>query len=137
MGTGSPLKPVVLFDGICNLCTGSVLFAIKRDKEAKLLFSSLQSPFGQSQLTKYGLPLGEFNTFFLLKGEKIYSKSDAALEVVRELNGLWPVLYIFKIVPTFIRNAVYDFVSKNRYKWFGKKNACMIPTPELNARFIN
>jgi predicted DCC family thiol-disulfide oxidoreductase YuxK len=137
MGAHTPLKPVILFDGVCNLCTGSVLFAIKRDKKAKLLFSSLQSPFGQSQLTKYGLPLGEFNTFFLLKGERVYNKSDAALEVAKELSGLWPVLYLLKIFPRFIRNWVYDFVSKNRYKWFGKKDACMIPTPDLKARFLN
>jgi predicted DCC family thiol-disulfide oxidoreductase YuxK len=137
MGTGSPLKPIILFDGVCNLCTGSVLFTIKRDRSSKFLFASLQSSFGQSQMVKYGLPIREFNTFFLLKGEKVYRKSDAALEVVRELSGLWPVLYVFKVVPTFIRNAVYDFVSKNRYKWFGKKDSCMIPTPALQARFIN
>jgi predicted DCC family thiol-disulfide oxidoreductase YuxK len=137
MGASTTVKPIFLFDGICNLCTGAVLFVIKRDRSAKFSFASLQSPFGQSQLTKLGLPVGEFNTFFLLKGDTVFKKSDAALEVVKDLNGLWPVLYIFKIVPAFIRNAAYDFVSKNRYRWFGKKDVCMIPTPELNSRFIN
>ncbi len=86
---------------------------------------------------KFGLPVGELNTIFLIKGGKIFKKSDAALEIARGLNGLWPAFYIFKIVPSFIRNAVYDLIAKNRYRWFGKQDACMIPTPELKARFLN
>jgi predicted DCC family thiol-disulfide oxidoreductase YuxK len=144
MGSDTPLKPahlpdrqVILFDGVCNLCTGSVLFVIKRDRAAKFSFASLQSPYGQDQLMKFGMPVGELNTIFLVKDGKIFKKSDAALEIARRLNGLWPALYIFKIVPAFIRNAIYDLIAKNRYRWFGKQDACMIPTPGLKARFLD
>jgi predicted DCC family thiol-disulfide oxidoreductase YuxK len=133
----SPLKPIVLFDGVCNLCNGSVLFIIKRDREAKFSFASLQSSFGQSQLKKFNLPLGELNTIFLIKDEKFFQKSDAALEIAKGMSGLWPTLYVFKIIPRFIRNFVYYLIAKNRYRWFGKQEACMIPTPELKARFID
>lgn len=131
------LKPIILFDGVCNLCNGSVLFIIKRDPEAKFSFASLQSSFGQSQLKKFNLPLGELNTIFLIKDENFFHKSDAALEIAKGMSGLWPALYIFKIIPSFIRNFVYDLIAKNRYRWFGKQDACMIPTPELKARFID
>lgn len=137
MGTNTPLKPVVLFDGVCNLCTGSVLFVIKRDRTANFSFASLQSIYGQSQLMKFGLPIDQLNTIFLIKGEKFFKKSDAALEIARGLSGLWPVFYLFKIIPTFIRNGIYDLIAKNRYRWFGKQEACMIPTPELKSRFID
>jgi predicted DCC family thiol-disulfide oxidoreductase YuxK len=144
MGTDTPLKSaclpdrqVVLFDGVCNLCTGSVLFVIKRDRTANFSFASLQSTYGQRQLVKFGLPIDQLNTIFLMKDEKLFKKSDAALEIARGLSGLWPVFYLFKIVPTFIRNGIYDLIAKNRYRWFGKQEACMIPTPELKARFID
>ncbi len=137
MAATPPLKPVVLFDGVCNLCNGSVLFIIKRDREAKFSFASLQSSFGQSQLRNFGLPVGELNTVFLIKNEKFFKKSDAALEIAKGMSGLWPALYVFKIIPSFIRNLVYDLIAKNRYRWFGKQDACMIPTPELKARFID
>ncbi len=131
------MSEVVLFDGVCNLCNGSVLFIIERDPEAKFSFASLQSPFGQSQLKKFGLPIDKLNTIFLIKGEKFFRKSDAALEIAKGMNGLWPVLYVFKIIPRFIRNFFYDLIAKNRYRWFGKQAACMVPTPELKARFID
>ncbi|MFM9837688.1 MAG: thiol-disulfide oxidoreductase DCC family protein [Cyclobacteriaceae bacterium] len=137
MGTSTSLKTVVLFDGVCNLCNGSVLFIIKRDQEAKFSFASLQSSFGQSQLRNFSLPVGELNTIFLIKDEKFFKKSDAALEIAKGMSGLWPALYVFKIVPRFIRNFFYDLIAKNRYRWFGKQDACMIPTPELKARFID
>jgi predicted DCC family thiol-disulfide oxidoreductase YuxK len=131
------MSEVVLFDGVCTLCNGSVLFIIKRDNKAKFTFASLQSSFGQSQLKKFGLPVRELNTIFLIKDEKFFKKSDAALEIAKGMNGLWPVLYVFKIIPSFIRNFIYDWIAKNRYRWFGKQEACMIPTPELKARFLN
>jgi predicted DCC family thiol-disulfide oxidoreductase YuxK len=136
MGTIAPLKPVILFDGICNLCNGSVLFIIKRDRSATFSFAALQSAYGQSQLAKFGLPASELNTILLIKDGKVFNRSNAALEIAKGLDGLWPMFYAFKIVPSFIRNVAYDFIAKNRYRWFGKQEACMIPTPELNARFI-
>jgi len=136
MGAVSPLKKVILFDGVCNLCNGAVLFIIKRDKKVKFSFASLQSTFGQNQLKKYGLSSEELSTIVLLKEGRIFTKSSAALEIAKELDGLWPAFYFFEIVPNFIRNFFYDFVAQNRYRWFGKREACMIPTPELKARFV-
>ena len=127
---------VVLFDGVCNLCSYSVQFIIKRDKHNKFLFASLQSPFGQDQLKVAGLDANEFYSIVLLKDGKVFLRSDAALEMVRQLSGLWPVLYIFKIVPRFVRDFFYNIISKNRYRLFGKRESCMIPSPEMKAKFI-
>ncbi|NOS56376.1 MAG: thiol-disulfide oxidoreductase DCC family protein [Cyclobacteriaceae bacterium] len=136
MGSVSSLKQVILFDGVCNLCNGAVLFVIKRDKKVKFSFASLQSSFGQIQLKQYGLSSDELSTIVLLKDGRIFTKSTAALEIAKNLDGLWPAFYFFRIVPPLIRNFVYDFIAQNRYRWFGKREACMIPTPELKARFI-
>jgi predicted DCC family thiol-disulfide oxidoreductase YuxK len=136
MGTIAAIKPIILFDGVCNLCNDSVLFIINRDRLAKFSFASLQSEYGQTQLKKFKLPVNELNTILLIKDGKVFSKSDAALEIARELSGWWPALYAFKIVPAFIRNVFYDIIAKNRYRWFGKQEACMIPTSELKARFV-
>jgi predicted DCC family thiol-disulfide oxidoreductase YuxK len=131
------MSEVVLFDGVCNLCNGAVLFIIKRDRAAKFSFASLQSEYGQVQLKKFGLPVNELNTIFLIKGGKFFKKSDAALEITRGMSGLWPAFYVSKIVPKFIRDATYDWIAKNRYRWFGKQETCMIPTPELKGRFLD
>jgi predicted DCC family thiol-disulfide oxidoreductase YuxK len=137
MGATHSLKhPTILFDGVCNLCNGSVLFIIKRDPHSKFRFSSLQSELGTKLLTEFEFPQGELSSVLLIKDERLYQKSNAALEIAKQLSGLWPVLYIFKIVPLFIRNGIYDWIASNRYRWFGKKDACMIPTPELKARFV-
>ena len=129
-------KPIILFDGICNLCNGAVQFIIKHDPEKKFLFTSLQSDAGQQLLKEYKLPSENFNSFLLLQDDTILSKSTAALKVASELKSAWKLLYIFIIVPKFIRDAVYSYIAANRYKWFGKKEVCMIPTPELQARFL-
>lgn len=129
-------KPIILFDGICNLCDGAVKFVIKHDPENQFLFASLQSEAGQLLLKQYKLPLENFNSFILIQDEKVYSKSTGALKVARQIKGVWSWLYIFIIIPAFIRDAVYAWIAQNRYKWFGKKEACMIPTPELKARFL-
>ncbi len=128
---------VILFDGVCNLCNGAVQFIIKRDKNSHFSFASLQSIEGQKLLRKYQLPLDNFSSFILIWNDKIYTKSTGALKVVKKLNGLWPLLYGFILIPKFIRDKVYDWIAENRYKWFGKKNECMIPTPQLKARFLN
>ena len=130
-------NPVILFDGICNLCSGSVQFIIKHDSKRQFRYASLQSDFGRQIMQHFGLPANELNSFILLEDEKIYTKSTGALRVAKKLNGLWPVLYAFIIVPPFVRNAVYSFIAKNRYKWFGKKEACWLPTPELKSLFLD
>jgi predicted DCC family thiol-disulfide oxidoreductase YuxK len=128
--------PIIFFDGVCNLCTGVVRFVIKHDPAQKFRFASLQSEVGQQLLEKYNLPTEEFGSFILFEKGKVYTRSSAALRVAKKLNALWPALYAFMIIPPFIRNGVYNWVARNRYKWFGKKEACWIPTPELNKLFI-
>lgn len=127
--------PVVLFDGVCNLCSASVQFIIKHDKKRLFRFASLQSPFGQAVAQHFGLPATELNSFILLQNRRIYTKSTGALRVARQLGGITSWLYVFIITPPFIRNAVYSFVARNRYKWMGKKDACWLPTPALRELF--
>ena len=129
-------ESIILFDGICNLCNGSVQYVLKHDKKKLFRFASLQSDSGQQLLKKYKLPHNNFNSFVLLQNEKAYLKSTAALMVAKQLGGFTQILYAFIIVPTFIRDAVYNLISKNRYKWFGKKESCMVPTTELQSRFL-
>lgn len=129
-------QPVVLFDGVCNLCSNTVQFIIKHDNKKQFRFASLQSSFGQAVMKHFGLPVNELNSFILLEQGKIYTKSTGALRLTKKMDGLLPLLYVFIIVPPFIRNAVYSFIANNRYKWFGKKEACWLPTPELRKRFL-
>ena len=129
--------PVIFFDGVCNLCTGSVQFIIKHDPKHYFRFASLQSELGQQVLQQFNLPSAEFGSFILLEEGKIYTKSTAALRVTKKLDGLWPVLFSFMIVPPFIRNWVYSFIAKNRYRWFGKKESCWLPNVELSNLFLD
>ena len=129
-------KIVVLFDGVCNLCNGAVQFIIKRDKTSKFLFASLQSDFGQSQLQKFGLDPSKLHSIIALDNGKFYERSDVALKIASGLAQPWPMFGIFRILPQFFRDWVYDLISKNRYKMFGKMESCMIPTPELKGRFL-
>ena len=130
-------QPVILFDGVCNLCNNTVKFIIKRDKKAYFSFASLQSGKGQKLLEKYHLSHYDLSSFILLENGKAFSKSTGALQVVRKLDGLWPLLYCFILIPKFIRDKVYETVANNRYKWFGKKDECLVLTPQLKARIIN
>jgi predicted DCC family thiol-disulfide oxidoreductase YuxK len=127
---------VILFDGVCNLCSGSVQFILKRDKEKKFMFASLQSNYGQALLKQLGLPTDTFNSFVLYEDGKIFTRSTAALKMFAQLKG-WGWVKIFWVVPKFIRDAVYNLVAKNRYRWFGKKEECWVPTSELKARFLD
>lgn len=129
-------KMTVLFDGVCNFCNASINFVIDRDKKGIFKFAALQSDIGQEILKKYGLKQTNFDSIILEKEGKIYQKSDAALEIARNMDGLWKVFYIFKIIPSFLRNPVYNLIAKNRYRVFGRTDACRIPTPELKARFL-
>jgi predicted DCC family thiol-disulfide oxidoreductase YuxK len=127
---------VVLFDGVCNLCSGAVQFIIKRDRAAKFKFASLQSGYGQQQLERFQLRKVS-QSIILIKDGKAYQQSEAALLVTKHLNGLWPVFYIFMVVPRFIRDGVYNWIARNRYTFFGRKETCWIPSPELKSRFID
>jgi predicted DCC family thiol-disulfide oxidoreductase YuxK len=130
-------QPIVLFDGVCNLCNGAVNFIIRHDKKKVFLFSSLQSAAGKKILAQYNFPPDELNSFILIDKGKAYTRSTGALRVAKKLNGLWPVLYSYIIIPPFIRDSIYNWIGTNRYKWFGKKEECMLPTAELKARFLN
>jgi len=129
-------NPVILFDGVCNLCTGSVQFILKRDKEKKFLFASLQSSYGQDLLKQHHLPTDTFNSFILYDGGEIFTRSTAALKMFSQLKG-WGWVKIFWIVPKFIRDAVYNFIARKRYNWFGKKETCWLPRPEWKERFLD
>lgn len=128
---------VILFDGVCNFCNSSVQFVIKRDSKRYFRYAPLQSEFGQNQLKRYGLPLESFGSFILIEDDKAFTRSTAALRVARKLSGAWPVLYGCIVIPAFLRNMVYEFVAQNRYRWFGKRDACMIPTAEQRALFLS
>jgi predicted DCC family thiol-disulfide oxidoreductase YuxK len=131
-----PSKPVVLFDGVCNLCNGSVQFVIKRDPQAKFLFASLQSAVGQAILKDFDLNTHDFASFILIDNGKVYTRSTAALRVAKELDSPIKYIQIFTIVPSFIRDLFYIFVAKNRYRFFGKQDQCMLPSSELKTRFL-
>jgi len=129
-------KHILLFDGVCNLCNGIVQFTIKRDPKGKFKFASLQSESGQSLLNQLGLPTNDFDSFVFINGDKYFLKSSAGLHVLKELGGVWKVFYIFIIIPRPLRDFVYSIIAKTRYKIFGKRETCMIPTPELKQRFL-
>lgn len=127
---------IILFDGVCNLCNGAVTFIIKRDKKDVFKFAALQSEIGRELTSKFNIDTSKVDSIILIDGEKHYEKSSAALRIAKYLSGAYPLLFGFMVVPKFIRNAVYDSIAKNRYKWFGKKESCMIPTAELKSKFL-
>jgi len=129
-------QPMILFDGVCNFCNNAVNFTLKRNKKENIRFAPLQSEAGQQLLHQYNLPADDMESFVFIENGKAYKQSTAALKVCRHLRGLWPLCFGFIIVPKFIRDGLYNLVAKNRYRWFGKKDSCMIPTPEIKARFI-
>ncbi|WP_121665808.1 thiol-disulfide oxidoreductase DCC family protein [Mesonia aquimarina] len=132
-------KQLILFDGVCNLCNNAIQFIIKKDKKDVFRFASLQSEIGQKLTKERGIDTSEIDSMILIiPGEAYYIKSSAALEIGKKLPGIYAVLASLLLnFPEGFRNLVYDFIAKNRYKWFGKKNACMIPTPEIQAKFLD
>ena len=132
-----PQQPIILFDGVCNFCNSAVNFVIKRDKNSALKFTTLQSNIAHQMLAHQNIPTNDLSSFVFIENEKIYTRSTAALRVCKYLTGLWPLMYGFIIVPKFIRDGIYNWVAKNRYRWFGKTKECMIPTPEIKAKFLN
>ena len=130
-------RDIVLFDGVCNLCDHSVNFIIDHDPAGRFVFCSLQSSQGLAILKKYGLADDYLDSVILIRGEKVFAQSSAALEIARYLNGFWSFFYVFKFVPSPIRDFIYKLVAQNRYRIFGKMGSCRYPTPELKARFLN
>ena len=133
-----PLKDgqIILFDGICNLCNGFVTFVIRRDKRNVFRFGSLQSEVAQKLLKRFGSENYDLTSIVLLDGQNIATESDAVLQIARELGGVWRLLYALIIVPKIVRDSVYRIVARYRYRIFGKRDSCMIPTPELMDKFI-
>ena len=128
--------PLLLFDGICNFCNNWVNFIIRRDKEKKIRFATLQSDAGKSLLKKFNTPSNE-DTVVLIDDEKAFTKSSAVLRVMKHIGGIYYPLFLFIIVPKYIRDLCYETIARNRYKWWGKRNECMIPTPDVKDRFIH
>jgi len=130
-------KQLILFDGICNLCNSSVQYVIKHDSKDKFMFTALQSEVGQQIIKEYNIDTAKTDSFLLYTPEVgISSKSMAALKIAFQLGFPNNLLCVFFIIPPFVRNYVYDYIAKNRYKWYGKKESCMIPTPELKSKFL-
>jgi predicted DCC family thiol-disulfide oxidoreductase YuxK len=128
--------PVILFDGVCNFCSGMVNFIIRQDKNKKFRFAALQSDAGQKLLKEYNLPVENFESFILIDKGKVYKSSTAGLRLYNQLPWYWKWTQLFWIFPAFIRNGVYNFIAKHRYKWFGKKDSCMVPTADIKSRFL-
>lgn len=131
------MDKIVLFDGVCNLCENSVQFIIRKNKKKNIQFASLQGLFGQAILKENKLNTTEFSSLIFVENGRIYTKSSGALRITKHLKGLWPLMICFLIVPKFIRDGVYNYIAKNRYKWYGKKTSCWLPTPELKQRFLD
>lgn len=129
-------NPIILFDGVCNFCNGAVNFVIKRNSKSNIRFAALQSEPGQQLLKKYKLPATTMESFVFIENGIAYKQSTAALKVCRHLRRLWPLCFGFIIIPKFIRDGIYNWIARNRYKWFGVRKQCMIPSPDLKARFL-
>ena len=127
---------IILFDGVCNLCNGAVNFVIKRDTGNVFKFTPLQEKQGVLLLKTHAVDTQKLDSIVLIENEKVYVKSSAALRIAKKMSNLWPLFFVLLIIPSFIRDGVYDFIAKNRYKWFGKKEQCMIPTQGLREKFL-
>jgi predicted DCC family thiol-disulfide oxidoreductase YuxK len=130
-------KKIILFDGVCNLCDASVQFIIKHDAKDIFRFVAIQSELGQEIIKYLRIDTSKTDSIILYEpGIAYYYKAEAALRIAKELKSWHSILYGFMFIPDGIKNSVYDYIAKNRYKWYGKKEACMIPTPELKAKFL-
>lgn len=130
-------KKIILFDGVCNLCDASVQFIYKKDKKDVYRFTALQSDLGQKIINHIGIDTSKTDSIILYEpGKAYYYKAEAALKIAAQLGGIYSLLSLFSFLPFSLTNNIYDYVAKNRYKWYGKKDACMLPTPELRAKFL-
>ena len=130
-------NPIVLFDGVCNFCNYWVNFAIKRDRKKKLKFTALQGELAKKILPEFNINPTSLHSVILIDNGKVYTQSSAAIRICKYLSGGWKLCYGFIIIPKFIRDFFYNIIARNRYKWFGKRNVCMIPTAELKERFLD
>lgn len=130
-------NPILLFDGVCNLCSRSVQFVLERNSEENIQFASLQSDVGKQLLSEHQLSEKYIDSLVLIETSRAYVKSDAALRLTKHLSGLWKLLMVFLVIPKFIRNPIYDWIARNRYRWFGKQESCWIPQPKWTKRFID
>lgn len=131
-----PGERVLLFDGVCNLCNGTVQFVIDRDREGTIHFAPLQSETARMLLAPHGIDAGDLDSVAYIEGSRVYQRSAAALRVARRLRWPWPLLALFMIVPAPLRDWAYGLVAQRRYRWFGKSDVCRVPTPELRSRFL-
>ncbi len=132
----SIMERIILFDGVCNFCNSSVQFIIKRDPNGLYKFASLQSTTGERLKKENEIP-EDLDSFIYLEGNNVFDKSTAVLKVCKGLKGLWKLCYIFIVIPKPLRDVVYKWIARNRYKWFGKRDSCMLPTPEQRNRFLD
>lgn len=131
------MEYIVLYDGICNLCNRSVQFILLRDQRGRFHFAAQQSEAGQALLQQHRLSSDQIRTVVLIEGACAYTRSDAVLRIARRLDGWWPLCYwIGRLVPKFLRDAVYEFIATHRYRWFGRSETCLLPRPEWRARFL-
>ncbi|HEX6750925.1 MAG TPA: thiol-disulfide oxidoreductase DCC family protein [Longimicrobium sp.] len=128
--------PLVLYDGQCGLCNRSVQLILRHDRRGAFRFAALQSELGQALLARHGLSSETISTVVLVDGGRAFTKSRAALRIAARMDAPWPAMRVFGIVPAPLRDVVYDWVARNRYRWFGRTDACMLPPPEVRARFL-
>jgi len=129
------MRSIVLFDGVCNFCSDSVNFIIQHDTENKFMFAPLQSEKGIELRVKYGIE-DNIDSIVLIEDDQAFTRSTGALRIAKRLGGIWAAAYVLIIVPRPIRDYFYELFAKYRYRWFGKKDECMLPTPEIRARFL-
>ena len=127
---------LILFDGVCNLCSALVQFVIRHDPAAKFRFAAIQSEIGRNIFQSHGLDPADLQTFVFITDGKMFLRSDAAIEVVSRFGDAWRLLGLFRFVPKVLRDSTYSFIARNRYCWFGRKEVCMVPTAEIKERFL-
>lgn len=132
-----PGSHIILFDGVCNLCNGFVRFLVRHDRQARFQFASLQSEAGQHLLRRFGYPDHPLTSLVYVRGDRAFRMSAAVLQILDTMGGLWKVFGVFRLVPPGIRDRVYRFIARRRYIWFGKKDACMLPPPDMKHRFLS
>ena len=130
-------KKIILFDGVCNLCNSAVQYVIEHDKNDVFMFAALQSDIGKKLMKERGIDASQIDSIILIEqGVAYYTKSTAAIKIARSFGGIWQLAGVFQWIPEKIRDWVYDYIANNRYKWYGRKEACMVPTPELKTKFL-
>lgn len=130
-------EPILIFDGVCSFCSATVQFILKHDMHGRIRFAPLQSPLGRELMQQHGLDPDDAQSLLFVDEDRAYVRSDAAFAIARDLSWRWRWIRVFRFVPPFIRNRIYDLVARNRYRWFGKLDSCFIPTPEVRARFLD